>query len=287
MTTSSFWIEDLGLETRAPLSGDADCDLIVIGSGIAGMSSAYEAARFGWRVIVIDRHETIGGVMTARTTAHLASELDDYYSYLIKAVGEEDARTYYESQVAAINRIEAICRDENIDADFTRLDGLLVPAEAGHMKELEDEYEACRKLGVEVEWTDQAPVPLPEGARALRFPNQGRFHPLKYIRGLTRAIESRGGRIHGGTAYSGHEEEDGGVTVKTETGHRIRAKAAMFASNSPVNDKVTIHTKYVPDRTYVVAGPVPKGSVPDVLLWTRWRPIITSGCSRSAMRRIC
>ena len=106
MTTSSFWVEDLGLETRAPLTGDAECDLVVIGSGIAGLSSAYEAARFGWRVIVIERHETIGGVMTPRTTAHLASELDDFYHYLIKAVGEDDARTYYESQVAAINRIE-------------------------------------------------------------------------------------------------------------------------------------------------------------------------------------
>ena len=267
MTTSSFWAEDCGLESRPPLTSDAECDLVVIGSGIAGLSSAYEAARFGWRVIVIDRHDTIGGVMTPRTTAHLASELDDYYFYLIRAVGEQDARTYYESQVAAINRIEAICRDESIDADFTRLDGLLVPAEADHMADLEQEYDACRTLGVAVEWTDEAPVPLPAGTRALRFPDQGRFHPLKYVRGLTRAIEGRDGRIHGGTAYAGHQEEDGGVTIETEAGHKIRAKAAMFATNSPVNDKVTIHTKYVPDRTYVVAGPVPKGSVPDVLLW--------------------
>ncbi len=267
MTTSSFWVDDLGLETRPPLPGDAECDLVVIGSGIAGLSSAYEAARFGWQVIVIERHETIGGVMTPRTTAHLASELDDYYHYLIKAVGEDDARTYYESQVAAINRIEVICRDEGIDADFTRLDGLLVPAEPGHMHELEQEYDACRTLGVEVNWTDQAPVPLPEGTRALRFPNQARFHPLKYVRGLTGAIENRGGAIYGGTVYSNDKEEDGGVTIETEGGHRIHAKAAMFATNSPVNDKVTIHTKYVPDRTYVVAGPVPKGSVPDVLLW--------------------
>ncbi|MBA2466242.1 MAG: FAD-dependent oxidoreductase [Sphingomonas sp.] len=267
MTTSSFWVEDCGLETRPPLDGDAECDLVVIGSGIAGLSSAYEAARFGWRVIVIERHSTIGGVMTPRTTAHLASELDDYYHYLIKAVGADDARTYYESQVAAINRIEAICRDEGIDADFARLDGLLVPAEPGHMSELEREYDACRSLGVEVEWIDQAPVPLPEGARALRFLNQGRFHPLKYVRGLIGAIEGRGGRIHGGTVYVDHVEKDGVVTIETEAGQRIRARAALFATNGPVNDKVTIHTKLVPSRTYVVAGPVPKGSVPDVLLW--------------------
>src|SRR5687767_7269318 len=108
MTTSSFWFEDAGLEKRPPLDTDADCDLVVIGSGIAGMSSAYEAARFGWQVIVIDRAETIGGVMTPRTTAHLATELDDYYSYLIKARSEADAGIYHQSQVAAVDRIETI-----------------------------------------------------------------------------------------------------------------------------------------------------------------------------------
>ena len=57
----------------------------------------------------------------------------------------------------------------------------------------------------------------------------------------------------------------GGVTIETEAGARIRAQAAVFATNSPVNDKVTIHTKQVPYRTYVIAGPVPKGSVADAL----------------------
>jgi hypothetical protein len=36
----------------------------------------------------------------------------------------------------------------------------------------------------------------------------------------------------------------------------------VFATNSPVNDKVIIHTKQVPDRTYAIAGAVPKGSWP-------------------------
>ena len=137
MTTSSFWYEDTGLEKRPPLSEDISCDLVVIGSGIAGLSTGYEAACWGWKVVIIDRQESIGGVMTPRTTAHLASELDDYYHHLIKAVGEEDARLYHDSQVAAINRIESVCGDEGIDADFKRLDGFLVPAEAAHQADLE------------------------------------------------------------------------------------------------------------------------------------------------------
>ena len=267
MTTSSFWFEDCGLEQRPPLTSDASCDLVVVGSGIAGLSTAYEAARFGWKVIVIDRQPTIGGVMTPRTTAHLATALDDYYFELIKAHGEDAARTYYESQVAAVNRIEAISADEGIDADFRRLDGFLVPAEAAHASDLDREYEACRKIGVEVEWADQAPLPLPPGTRALRFPAQGRFHPLKYVRGLIAAIEARGGRINGSTVYVADAEDGDEVTIETEAGPRIRARAALFATNSPVNDKVAIHTKQIPDRTYAIAGPVPKGAVADALLW--------------------
>jgi glycine/D-amino acid oxidase-like deaminating enzyme len=77
VSTSSFWVEDVGVEQRSPLDSDIGCDLVVIGSGIAGLSAAYEAARGGWKVAVIDRAATLGGVMTPRTTAHLSTELDD------------------------------------------------------------------------------------------------------------------------------------------------------------------------------------------------------------------
>lgn len=46
----------------------------------------------------------------------------------------------------------------------------------------------------------------------------------------------------------------------------------MFATNSPVNDKLTIHAKQIPNRTYAIAGRVPKGSVPDALLWDTCDP---------------
>ena len=110
-------------------------------------------------------------------------------------------------------------------------------------------------------------MPLLSGTRALRFPDQARFHPLKYLRGLIKAIEGREGRIHGRTIYVDHREKDEGVVIEMESEPRVTARAAVFATNSPVNDKVALHTKQVPDRTYVIAGPVPKGSVPDVLLW--------------------
>ena len=266
IVTHSIWLNDVELPKGEPLTSDTACDLLVVGSGIAGLSSAYEASRCGAKVIVIDRGELVGG-MTARTTAHLASEIDDYYFELISVVGKEQARLYRESQVAAINRIEVICHEEGIDADFKRVDAFLVAAEPSHQQELEQEYEACRKLGVDVDWSANPPIPLPPGTSSLRFAQQGRFHPLKYCSGLAAAIQRRGGALHPMTAYVDHKEDEHGVTVKTENGASIRANAVLFATNSPVNDRVAIHTKQVPMRTYAIAGKVPADSIPDALVW--------------------
>jgi glycine/D-amino acid oxidase-like deaminating enzyme/nitrite reductase/ring-hydroxylating ferredoxin subunit len=267
----SLWKAEFEPLPYPPLDCDGDCDLIVVGSGIAGLSSAFEAARFGAKVIVIDRGDISGG-MTARTTAHLGSEIDDRYFNLINAIGEVGARIYHESQVAAINRIETICREEGIDADFKRLPGYLVGASPRDREELDREYDACQKLGVDVGWSDEAPFALPSGTRALKFPNQGRFHPLKYCAGLALAIQKRGGQLSSQTAYIGHDEEGDSVSIRTDAGHKIRAGAALFATNVPVNDRVKVHTKQVPMRTYVIAGRVPSGSVEDALVWDMLMP---------------
>ena len=261
-----FWMKSAPAFDAPQLSSDESCDVVVIGSGIAGLSTAYELARFGRTVIVIDRGG-IGTGMTARTTAHLATELDDFYSELIRVRGEQDARLYYQSQVAAVNRIEAICGEESIDCDFRRLDAYLIPTDEGPIADLQEEYDACRRIGVEVEWADRAPVDGLDTGRCLRFPNQGRFHPTKYLAGPGRAIQARGGHFYANTAYVDHDEDRGAVAIECERGDHIRAKAAVFATNSPVNAKVAVHTKQIPDRTYVIAGRVPKGSAPDILLW--------------------
>jgi glycine/D-amino acid oxidase-like deaminating enzyme/nitrite reductase/ring-hydroxylating ferredoxin subunit len=264
--SKSCWMEELPQVEAPPLTGDDQCDVLVVGSGIAGLSTAYELARFDRRVIVIDRGR-IGAGMTARTTAHLSSALDDYYAELIKVRGEDEARLYHDSQVAAINRIEAICRDEAIDADFQRVDGFLYAADESDRRDLETEYEACHTLGVDVEWVERAPIPGIDSGRALRFPNQARFHPTRYLAGLVRSCLRLGVRFHAGTAYTSHDGKDDHVEVTTESGAVVRAGSVVFATNSPVNDKVIIHTKQEPMRSYAIAGAVPKGSVADALVW--------------------
>ena len=211
--------------------------------------------------------------MTARTTAHLASELDDFYHELIRVRGEAEARLYFESQEAALDRIEEIQRDEGIDCDFRRLDGFLFSASRDDVSILEKEIEACEQVGFAgVAWAERAPVPgIPTG-RSLRFPNQARFHPLKYLDGLARCIRRDGGRLFADTPVVSVKEQGTGVIVRTERGNSVRAGAAVIATNSPINDWVAIHTRQAPYRTYAMAARVPRGSVEDALYWDTLDP---------------
>lgn len=264
----SIWMRTAGVAGgETPLAADTRADIVVIGAGIAGLAVAYELVKAGRTVLVVDRG-LLGGGMTARTTAHLTSEIDDSYSELVRLRGEDEARLYYASHAAAIDRIEQIQREEGIDCDFARVDGYLFLAPDGDPAFLEREIEAAKGAGfADVAWADRAPIPELATGRCLRFPNQGRFHPLKYLNGLARIVRNNGGRLVRDTAVKSVAETADEVVVTTEAGHEIRARAAVVATNSPINDRVAIHTKQAPYRTYVVAAEVPKGSVADALCW--------------------
>ncbi len=268
--TRSLWMDWGPLETAPPPGEDLRADVVVVGAGIVGVSTAYLLARAGQSVVVLDSGP-IGGGMTARTTAHLSAALDDRYEELIRLRGLDQARLAAESHMSAIDLIEQIQDAEQIDCDFARIDGYLFRAPGDDPEILVREIDAVHRVGLrDVDWADRAPIAGVDTGRCLRFARMGRFHPLKYLAGLVRAVRRDGGRFFSArvVAVSG----DGTAVVETDGGRRVTARAAVVATNSPINDKVSIHTKQAPYRTYVVAAPVPRGSVVDALYWDTTDP---------------
>ena len=178
---------------------------------------------------------------------------------------------FYESQSAAVDRIEAIQEQESIACNFRRLSGYLFPALGEEPSVLDPEVEAGLKVGVDMKDTHGVPFKGLSKVRCLEFGRQGTFHPLRYLRGLARAIESKGGVLHTETCVEAVEESDGGVLVTTSKG-KVQARCAVVATNSPINDRVAIHTKQAPYRTYAMAFTIPRGEIPDGLYWDTLDP---------------
>lgn len=267
----SSWMATARVPTQLPLAENTHANVCIVGAGIAGMTTAYLLAREGKSVVVLDDGR-IGGGMTERTTAHLTNAIDDRYVELERLHGEKGARLAADSHTAAIDRIEAIVAGEGIDCEFERLDGYLF-APPGESKELlERELKAAHRAGLtDVEQVARAPLHNFDTGMCLRFPRQAQFHPLKYLTGLTRAIERDGGRIFTSTHVSTME---GGAKahVQTSNGYTVTADALVIATNTPVNDIVTIHTKQAPYSTYVIGARIPPGSVTRALYWDTLDP---------------
>ena len=261
--TTSFWMRaDVAPPPLAPLENDLRTDVCIVGAGIAGLSVAYQLARAGKAVVVVD-DGPIGGGETVRTSAHLASVLDARFAALERMHGER-VQQIAASHARAIDEIEATCRRESIACDFERVDGYLYLAPDDDPATLVSEHTAAVRAGVEVAWADRAPLPFAT-RRCLRFPRQAQFHPFRYVAGLAAAVTRAGGLLVAGHAT--RMTTDSVAVVELEDGHSIAADALVVATNSPVNDRITMHTKQAPYRTYVISAPLPAGTVPHALYW--------------------
>lgn len=266
--TTPVWVEGAGSEpSHEPLRQNASADVCVVGAGIAGLTTAYLLQKEGRSVVVVDAFGLAAGE-TGRTTAHLTAVLDDRFSELESLFGVEGSRLAADSHRAAIDRIERIVADERIDCDFERVGGYLVALPKTQRRPWEKEIDAAQRAGFyDAEGHPQVPLPNVDGmGPALQFPRQATFNPAKYMRGLAKAFEAAGGRIYGRTRIA--EVQGGsGAFAKTEDGLRIDARHVVVATNAPINDRVTMHTKQAAYRTYAIAFEVPKGGYPGFLLW--------------------
>ena len=269
--TRSLWMSKDNLDAPR-LSSAERADVVIVGAGIAGLSCAYELASRGRSVLVLDRG-AIGGGMTLRTTAHLASAFDDWYAEVEKAHGTQKARLLFESISASIDRIEEIQGSEQIDCDFARVDGYWFLAPGCPESRLDEERETCSRLGIPAEdCRDPTPLHVEGLVRSLRFPRQARVHPAKYVCGLAAAVRKKGGRLSANTCIQEITPEASQVRLKTVDGIEVVADRAIIATNSPIHLRVDLHSKQAPHRTYAIAAKIPKGDLKDALYWDTLDP---------------
>jgi glycine/D-amino acid oxidase-like deaminating enzyme len=175
------------------LNQNIKTDICVIGSGIAGIQSAYELVKRGHEVVMVEARDILSGE-TDRTSGHLASALDDGYGEIAKKHGDTGAKLAANSHSWAIDRVGEIAKDLSIECEYRRLPGYQVsqydrkknPKEHNDdVKELKAEVAKAQELKLDAEYREGYAVKGWDGEPDQRdagvFYNQGTFHPTKYL----------------------------------------------------------------------------------------------------------
>jgi glycine/D-amino acid oxidase-like deaminating enzyme/nitrite reductase/ring-hydroxylating ferredoxin subunit len=256
--------ENASLPRYPALTSDLRVDVVVVGGGIAGVTSAILLKRAGKRVALIER-EHVGSGDTGHTTAHLTEVLDHRFYDLADDFGEEETRLVAQSGRAAIDRIETFAHQYGIECDFERVPAYLFADKRRQIRQLRREYATASRLGMHASFVRDVPLPGTGGRAAIRFENQAQFHPLKYVVGLASRITGDGSHVFENTPALSIEDGEP-CRVVTPRGV-LTASEVVVATHSPVSNRVVLHTKVAAYRTYVIGVRLRQGALPRALYW--------------------
>lgn len=234
----SIWKEFSEKKNFEKLNDNLECDVLVIGGGMAGILTAYYLQKVGRNVVLVEAH-TIGSGMTANTTAVITAQHDTMYKDMIANNGFDVAKDYLYANLQAVENFKQLVEDEQIDCDFEITPSYLY----SHKHSLEDEVKALHKLGYEAELVQDIDLPF-EIKSAVKFKDMSQFHPLKFLYAMAEKLtiyeHTMVKKIDDHTAYF-----DGG---------NIKFKQAVVASHFPfVNKHGMFFIKMYQARSYVMA----------------------------------
>jgi glycine/D-amino acid oxidase-like deaminating enzyme/nitrite reductase/ring-hydroxylating ferredoxin subunit len=272
LDTLSYW-EDSASMTRFPrLDRNLTVDVAIVGAGITGLSAAYLLKRSGRSVAVIDRRRC-GGVDSMLTTAHVTCVTDENLSALVKRFGRDHAWAAWDAGLAAIEQIDRIVGEEEIDCEWTWVNGYkhLPPAALGagapDSDTLSTEAAIAAELGFEARYLDAVPF---FGMRGVEYGGQAKFHPRKYLAALAGAVNGGGSHIFEHT--ESEEVKDSPLSVRAN-GHTISCEYVVIATHTPLMGKtgmasaLGLQTKLYLYTSYAVGGRLPGGAVPEACFW--------------------
>jgi glycine/D-amino acid oxidase-like deaminating enzyme len=259
----STWQEVLKDVAPLPaLTKNTESDVCVIGSGIAGITTAYLLSKEGKRVVVIDK-KSIHDSVTAYTTAFLTSSIDTYPTDLIKMYGKEKTKLIFDSHEDAIDTVEYIVQSEHIDCEFKRVSNYeLSFSESGYIQSKED-AQILNRLGHEMIVGASLSLPFHYNG-IVESPSQAKFHPIKYILSLREKAMKQGVEFYEKTKAVDIDEDDI-VAVRLSNNHTITCSDVVIATYNPFMQPWWYRFKKGMYVSYVYEVSMPTGLIPEGL----------------------
>ncbi|WP_354683287.1 FAD-binding oxidoreductase [Cupriavidus necator] len=270
------WVE-MPEAPQPELEGDVSADVVIVGAGFAGLSTALELAARGAKVVVLER-EFAGFGASGRNAGYLAGGQGLEYDLFLKRVGREQARGIVGFYDAGVGYVEGKLRDYGIDCDYNASGIIRAAVHPSQEKKLRRRMQVGIELGSPAEFLDQAAMRARGIPPAFLFgaysPGGGTLDPGKYVMGLRRAALRAGVRIYENTTLQSWV--DGPVVRALTARGSASAPFLVLATNAYTPQLGLLRDKVMPLRVSAIETEPLSARQLASLGWARREGIVTS-----------
>lgn len=264
---TSLWQHQMPDDVSTNQFINKDFDVLIVGGGVTGITTALQLQRSGLQCIVAEAHNLCFGT-TGGTTAHLNTFFDTTYDQIEKDFGEDAAQLIARATNLALDLYKSNIEEYNIDCGYEQKDGYVYSQNEKQTEELDKMFEASVRAGVDVAYTDRIPVPV-EFQKAIVYHDQANVHPSKYVYALAKAFEEKGGVILQNCMVKDVKGED---LLEVDTSQGIlKAKTLIWATHIPPGVNL-LHFRCAPYRSYAIAVTLNDEAYPDGLAYDMYDP---------------
>lgn len=217
-----------------PLRDSRTVNVLVIGGGYTGLSTALHLAEAGAQVCVVEANEPGWGA-SGRNGGQVNPTLKHDPDELVRMLGGERAEPLIEAVSRSADLVFDLIARHDIDCQPVRSGWLQLSYSPGAVPAMHARARQWERRGAPVEMLDQAEVARRVGTQAFAGGwldgRAGGIQPLAYARGLVRAAQQAGAAIHGSSGVTALARQGAKWVANIATGATVTADRVVIATN--------------------------------------------------------
>ncbi|MDR4127206.1 NAD(P)/FAD-dependent oxidoreductase [Yanghanlia caeni] len=252
----------------APLTQSAHADVVIVGAGFTGLSTALHLAEAGVNTCVLDAHAPAWGA-SGRNGGQVNPTLKYDPNELRRMFGAK-ADALIQTVSTSADLVFSLIDRHHIDCDAVRAGWIQASYHDKGVPALHRRAEQWQRLNIPVSCLDRDEILKRTGSNMFAGGwldhRAGKLHPLSYARGLLRAALSNGAQVHGNSPVTQLQRQDGKWVATVAAGATVKADQVVLATNGYTDALWPGLARTVLSANSFIAATRPLGTAADHIL---------------------